>query len=84
MKALTTPAKAYFCTVVSAFGVVILGFLGMLFHQGHEALLGSTSAPEDGVAVSHTLWGAAFVYALFLGFCGCQIAVIRNNSRIKL
>ncbi|ODV94827.1 hypothetical protein PACTADRAFT_3717 [Pachysolen tannophilus NRRL Y-2460] len=59
----TTPGKAYFCTIISAFGVLILSVLAHLFSIGHESMMGSTSDPSDGKAAASTLWKAVIVYA---------------------
>lgn len=47
---LTQPGKAWFCTVISAFGIVILGVLGLLFKSGSESMVGSINDPKDGAA----------------------------------
>lgn len=40
--------KAWFCTVLSAFGVVFLSVIGGLFYTNNEAMVGSINDPEDG------------------------------------
>lgn len=84
MKPVVSTGKAYFCTILSAFAVVILSIIGYLFKIGHESMMGSTSDPEDGDAVAHTVFGAVFVYLAFLLFCGSQVFLIQRESRIKL
>ncbi|ODV61186.1 uncharacterized protein ASCRUDRAFT_75897 [Ascoidea rubescens DSM 1968] len=84
MKPVVSPFKAYFCTVVSAFGIVILTVLGYLFYTGHESMMGSTSDPENGKEVAKTLWTTAVVYLGFLLFCGFQIVVINKNNSVQL
>ncbi|CAN6609727.1 V-type proton ATPase subunit f [Trichomonascus vanleenenianus] len=84
MKPVVGNLSAWFCTVLSVFGVLILSVLGMLFKSGHEVLMGSINDPEDGAAVANTIFGAVFVYLLFFLFCGCQVALHRRQNRIRL
>lgn len=42
--------KAWFCTILSAFGVVILSVIAHLFNVNHESFVGSINDPEDGPA----------------------------------
>ena len=42
--------QAWFCTVLSAFGVVILSVIAHLFNSNHESFVGSINDPEDGPA----------------------------------
>lgn len=84
IKPLVTPAKAYFCTVVLAFGVAILGVIGYLFKINHELMMGLITDPENGAEVALTVWGAAFIYLLFFVFCGFQIWCINRQNRISL
>ncbi|CCE79862.1 Piso0_002954 [Millerozyma farinosa CBS 7064] len=84
MKPVVSTGKAYFCTILSAFGVVILSFIGYLFKTEHESMMGSLDDPTDGEAVAKTVFGAVFVYLGFLVFCGLQILIGRRNSRIQL
>ncbi|ODQ78418.1 hypothetical protein BABINDRAFT_172218 [Babjeviella inositovora NRRL Y-12698] len=84
MKPIVAPGKAYFCTGLSAFGIVILSFIGWLFKINHESMMGSVSDPENGAEVAATVWGAAFIYLLFFVFCGLQIFFIKRQSRIQL
>ncbi|ODV66910.1 hypothetical protein HYPBUDRAFT_152916 [Hyphopichia burtonii NRRL Y-1933] len=84
MKAVVSTGKAYFCTILSAFAVVILSFLGYLFQTGHESMMGSINDPKDGAAVAHTIFNAVFVYLAFLVFCGIQVLLIRRQNRIQL
>ncbi|AMD20403.1 HDL341Wp [Eremothecium sinecaudum] len=84
MKSLVSPAKAWFCTVLSAFGVIILSVIGHLFNVNHEAFVGSINDPKDGPAVAHTVFLAAAVYLIFFLFCGTQIYFSRRNSTIEL
>ncbi|ODV71529.1 uncharacterized protein CYBJADRAFT_131446, partial [Cyberlindnera jadinii NRRL Y-1542] len=73
--------KAWFCTVLSAFGVVILSFIAYLFYTNHESMMGSINDPEDGKAVAETVGTAALVYAGFFVFCGAQILIYKRNAR---
>lgn len=84
MKAVVSTGKAYFCTILSSFAIVILSFIGYLFKTGHESMMGSISDPEDGAAVAKTVFGAVFVYLAFFVFCGLQVVLIRRQSRIQL
>ncbi|KAL7663728.1 hypothetical protein ABC855_g3531 [[Candida] zeylanoides] len=84
MKAVVSTGKAYFCTILSTFAVVILSFIGYLFQTEHESMVGSTSDPADGKAVAKTVFGAVFVYLAFFVFCGLQIVLIQRENRIKL
>lgn len=84
MKPVISSGKAYFCTVLSAFAIVILSVIGYLFKIGHESMMGSVHDPEDGDAVAHTVFGAVFVYLAFFVFCGCQVFLIQRESGIKL
>lgn len=84
MKAVVSTGKAYCCTVLSAFGVVILSFIGYLFQTDHESMMGSIADPEDGKAVAKTVFGAVAVYLAFFVFCGAQIWLINRESRIQL
>ncbi|CAH2450732.1 hypothetical protein PP7435_CHR4-0363 [Komagataella phaffii CBS 7435] len=84
MKPVVTPAKAWFCTVISAFGVVILGVIGTLFKHNHETVMGSINDPEDGAAVAKTVYGAALLYLAFFVFCGAQLFFISRQPSIQL
>jgi ribonuclease kappa len=78
------PAQAWFCTVVSAFGVVILSVLAGLFYNSHETMMGSITSPSDGKGVAKTIFGAIVLYIAFFLFCGCQIWVLKKQSKIQL
>ncbi|SCW04598.1 LAFE_0H17084g1_1 [Lachancea fermentati] len=84
MKPVVSSGKAWFCTIVSAFGVVILSVIGHLFKTNHESFVGSITDPEDGPAVAHTVFIAAFVYLLFFLFCGSQIWMGKKKPSIEL
>lgn len=84
MKPVVSSGKAYFCTILSAFGIVILSVIGYLFKTNHESMMGSVNDPEDGAAVAKTVFGAVFVYLAFFVFCGAQVFLIQKQDRIKL
>ncbi|KAH3678267.1 hypothetical protein WICPIJ_008869 [Wickerhamomyces pijperi] len=80
MQPLVGSGKAWFCTILSAFGVVILSFIGYLFSINHESMVGSINDPEDGPAVATTVFYAALVYLGFFVFCGSQILLIKKKD----
>ncbi|AWU74571.1 uncharacterized protein C5L36_0A11530 [Pichia kudriavzevii] len=84
MKPVVSPGKAWFCTVISAFGVVILSVLAALFYVEHESMMGSITSPSDGKGVAKTITGAIILYAIFLVFCGLQVILIRKQDKIRL
>lgn len=84
MKPVVSAGKAYCCTILSTFAVVILSFLGYLFKTGHESMMGSINDPEDGGAVAKTIFNAVLVYVAFFLFCGFQVVMIKRESRIRL
>lgn len=81
---LTQTLKAWFCSILSAFAVVILSSIGTLFYRGHESMVGSIHDPENGRDVARTIFGAVGVYALFLLFCGTQLLLHRRQRRLVL
>ena len=50
MNPVVSSGKAWFCTILSAFGVVILSVIAHLFNTNHESFVGSINDPEDGPA----------------------------------
>lgn len=84
MKAVVSTGKAYFCTILSLFAIVILSFIGYLFYTGHELMMGSINDPTDGKAVAKTVFNAVFVYLGFFVFCGLQVLLIQRQNRIQL
>ncbi|CCH63019.1 hypothetical protein TBLA_0J00190 [Henningerozyma blattae CBS 6284] len=84
MKPVVSTGNAWFCTVLSAFGVVILSVIGHLFSISHESMVGSINDPEDGPAVAHTVYLAALVYLMFFIFCGFQVYLTRRKPSIEL
>lgn len=84
MKAVVSLGNAYFCTVLLAFGIVILLVIGYLFKIGHELMMGLINDPEDGAAVAKTVFTAVLVYLAFFVFCGCQVLVHKRNAHIHL
>ncbi|KAH0491621.1 hypothetical protein TgHK011_003045 [Trichoderma gracile] len=82
MKPVVSAMKAWSCTVMSVFAIIILTVLGVLFRSGHEELVGGIDDPADGKAVSKTVFSAVFVYIAFFVFCGLQgLLHIRENRR---
>ena len=51
-------------TVVSVFAIFILGIVGGLYRSGHEEFVGGREDPDDGKAVSSTIFTAVIVYAV--------------------
>ncbi|CAI4824948.1 CFA_G0056800.mRNA.1.CDS.1 [Saccharomyces cerevisiae] len=84
MRPVVSTGKAWCCTVLSAFGVVILSVIAHLFNTNHESFVGSINDPEDGPAVAHTVYLAALVYLVFFVFCGFQVYLARRKSSIEL
>ncbi|KAL6947452.1 hypothetical protein ACO0RG_000026 [Hanseniaspora osmophila] len=80
MKPVVSSGKAWFCTVLSAFGVIILSIIGHLFKTEHEEFVGSINDPEDGPAVARSVFMAALVYLAFFLFCGSQIYMGKKKS----
>ncbi|KAK9470566.1 uncharacterized protein V1510DRAFT_422667 [Dipodascopsis tothii] len=75
---------AWFCTVLSVFGIVILCAIAGFFLSGAEAFLGSIEDPPAGEPVAVNLFGGAIIYALFIAFCGFQIFLHKRQRRIEL
>ncbi|KAG7663099.1 uncharacterized protein J8A68_003371 [[Candida] subhashii] len=84
MKPVVSTFQAYCCTILSAFGIVILSIIGFLFKTNSESFMGSINDPEDGAAVASTVFKAVFVYLAFFAFCGLQIVLIKRQNRIQL
>lgn len=53
-------------TVISAFAMLILGVLCILFNNNHPELVGGTEDPEDGKEVAATAGMAIAIYAVGL------------------
>jgi ribonuclease kappa len=49
---------------MSAFAIVILSVIGLLFKSNHHSMMGSTEDPPDGAAVAATVFSAVVVYAV--------------------
>ncbi|RDA96027.1 hypothetical protein CP533_5784 [Ophiocordyceps camponoti-saundersi (nom. inval.)] len=62
MKPIVSAMHAWTCTVISIFAIVILSILAGLYSSGHEEFVGGREDPEDGKAVSSTIFTAVFVY----------------------
>ncbi|PRT52736.1 hypothetical protein B9G98_00356 [Wickerhamiella sorbophila] len=84
MKPVVGPFAAWFCTILSAFAVVILSALALLFRSNHEAVMGSINDPEDGKAVSNTIFGAVIIYICFFLCCGSQAFLGQRNGAVQL
>ncbi|CAR58033.1 uncharacterized protein GVI51_I06259 [Nakaseomyces glabratus] len=84
MNPVVSSGKAWFCTILSAFGVVILSVIAHLFNTNHESFVGSINDPEDGPAVAKTVYLAALVYLVFFVFCGFQAYLSTRRRSIKL
>ncbi|RPA87365.1 hypothetical protein BJ508DRAFT_410874 [Ascobolus immersus RN42] len=72
MKPVVAVGKAWFCTVLSVFAIVILSTIGALFRSGAESMTGSTEDPDNPKEVAATIFMAVAIYAVFLVFCGWQ------------
>ncbi|KAH8179920.1 hypothetical protein LIA77_01439 [Sarocladium implicatum] len=81
MKPLVSAVQAWTCTVISVFAIVILSIIGGLYRAGHEEFVGGVEDPEDGAAVSGTIFTAVIVYVGFLVFCGLQGMLHVRESR---
>jgi phosphatidylglycerophosphate synthase len=56
-----------FSTVISAFAILILGIIGLLFKAEHPELVGGDEDPEDGSQVAGTVFLAVLIYAVSEG-----------------
>ncbi|RMJ19011.1 hypothetical protein BHE90_009481 [Fusarium euwallaceae] len=81
MKPVVSAFNAWFCTVLSVFAIVILSILALLYRTGHEEFTGGVSDPDDGKAVSGTIFTAVLVYVAFFLFCGIQGLMHARESR---
>ncbi|KAK0392673.1 hypothetical protein NLU13_2168 [Sarocladium strictum] len=81
MKPLVSAGQAWTCTVISVFAIVILSIIGAMYRKGHEEFVGGIEDPEDGKAVSGTIFTAVIVYVGFLVFCGLQGMLHVRESR---
>jgi ribonuclease kappa len=55
-------------TVISVFAIVILSIIGGLYRAGHEEFVGGVEDPDDGKAVSGTIFTAVIVYVVRFAF----------------
>jgi hypothetical protein len=53
-----------FSTVISAFAILILSVLGLLFRNNHPELVGGDEDPSNGPEVAATIFIAVFIYAV--------------------
>ncbi|KAH8891012.1 hypothetical protein GQ53DRAFT_824227 [Thozetella sp. PMI_491] len=81
MKPLVSPMQAWSCVVISAFAILILGVLALLFRSNHPELVGSDEDPSDGPEVAGTIFIAVLIYAGFFVFCGIQGLLHLRQSR---
>jgi hypothetical protein len=51
-------------TVISAFAILILGILGLLFNAEHPEMVGGVEDPADGHEVAATIFIAVMIYAV--------------------
>ncbi|KAF5668843.1 short-chain alcohol dehydrogenase [Fusarium circinatum] len=65
MKPVVSAFNAWSCTVLSVFAIVILSALAGLYRSNHEEFTGGVDDPEDGKAVSDTIFIAVLVYVLY-------------------
>ncbi|KAF4976304.1 hypothetical protein FZEAL_7020 [Fusarium zealandicum] len=64
MKPVVSAFNAWSCTVLSVFAIVILSILAGLYRSGHEEFTGGVGDPDDGKAVSGTIFMAVLVYVV--------------------
>ncbi|KAF5544063.1 hypothetical protein FMEXI_6699 [Fusarium mexicanum] len=64
MKPVVSAFNAWSCTVLSVFAIVILSALAGLYRSNHEEFTGGVNDPEDGKAVSDTIFIAVLVYVV--------------------
>ncbi|RKU40665.1 hypothetical protein DL546_002213 [Coniochaeta pulveracea] len=81
MKPVVSAVQAWSCTVISAFAILILGIIGLLFKAEHPELVGGDEDPEDGSQVAATVFLAVLIYGGFLVFCGIQGVLHMRESR---
>ncbi|EKJ75235.1 hypothetical protein NXS19_000696 [Fusarium pseudograminearum] len=81
MKPVVSAFNAWGCTVLSVFAIVILSALAGLYRSNHEEFTGGVNDPEDGKAVSNTIFTAVLVYVAFFVFCGLQGLLHARESR---
>ncbi|KAL4730538.1 hypothetical protein ACLX1H_002574 [Fusarium chlamydosporum] len=81
MKPVVSAFNAWGCTVLSVFAIVILSAIAGLYRSGHEEFTGGVDDPEDGKAVSGTIFTAVLVYVAFFVFCGLQGLLHARESR---
>ncbi|OIW35155.1 hypothetical protein CONLIGDRAFT_676093 [Coniochaeta ligniaria NRRL 30616] len=81
MKPVVGAMQAWSCTVISAFAIIILGILGLLFNAEHPEMVGGEEDPANGHQVAVTVFIAVLIYAGFLVFCGIQGVLHMRESR---
>ncbi|EPE04770.1 hypothetical protein F503_06319 [Ophiostoma piceae UAMH 11346] len=82
MKPVVSAIQAWSCFVISAFAILILSILGLLFKNNHHEMVGGIEDPENGPEVAATIFTAVLIYIVFLVFCGLQgMLHLRENRR---
>lgn len=82
MKPVVSAIQAWSCVVISAFAILILSILGLLFKNNHHEMVGGIEDPENGPEVAATIFTAVLIYIVFLVFCGLQgMLHLRENRR---
>jgi hypothetical protein len=56
-------------TVISAFAIIILGTLGLLFNAEHPEMVGGEEDPANGHQVAVTVFIAVLIYAVSTRSC---------------
>ena len=75
---------ATFCTILSLFAMVILGFIALFFSIGAAALVDGLPEDISGKDAAATCISAVIVYAVFFVFCGSQVWLSRQRGQIQL
>ena len=68
-------------TAISAFAMLILSIIGLLFHTNHHMMMGLEDDPTDNVAVAHTVFITVAVYGV-RERSGCKVDanIVRYSS----
>ncbi|KAG0241094.1 hypothetical protein B0O80DRAFT_451412 [Mortierella sp. GBAus27b] len=84
MKPIFSAGNATCCSILSVFGVIILGTLSFLFSIPAESLTHTTSDPENPAEVAKVCLYATFFYAFMIFFCGCQSWLNKREERAQI
>ncbi|EEB08792.2 hypothetical protein SJAG_03962 [Schizosaccharomyces japonicus yFS275] len=85
MKPLVGPGLAWFCTGISAIGILFLLVLSYLFANGAETLIHDLEGSDlTGKQVAKTCLGAVGIYVITFLFCGSQVLSHRNQRPIHI